>query len=224
MEVEGIGTISGVNIIDLVLDPQDNQAIYLASAGSGLFYTWDAAKTWKQVKGLPTGFINSVAVDHKDKCNLFVALQNRLWKSTDCARSWKNHYYDTRAGVFVNSLAIDLYSGKILYAGLSNGDLLKSLDAGVSWSTIKRFDNKIQKIVIHPTNTNIVFVALESEGLWKSNNKGGSWKDLREKMKDFGDSGTAYDLDMTADAKTIYFTSQYGVLVSAAPQTVLQPL
>ena len=57
-------------------------------------------------------------------------------------------------------------------------------------------------------------MALESEGLWKSNNKGGSWKDLREKMKDFGDSGTTYDLDMTADAKTIYFTSQYGVLVS----------
>ena len=211
---QGIGTINAIDVVDLVLDPQDNGAIYLASAGSGLFYTWDGANSWNYANSLGYGYVNSLVIDYSNKCILYAALQNKIWKSVDCARSWKSYYFDTREGAYISYLAIDKADSKIVYAGLSMGDLLKSVDGGISWSTIKRFNNKVQKIVLHPKNTNIVFVALQNNGLWKSNNKGKTWTDLSEKMREFGGANEIYDLDMTADGSTMYLTSKYGVLKS----------
>ncbi|MBU1179879.1 hypothetical protein KJ885_02970, partial [Patescibacteria group bacterium] len=211
---KGVGNINGINIADLILDPQDNNAIYLASAGNGLFYTWDGAKSWKYVESLGGGFVNSLAIDHHDKCTLFAALQNKILKSVDCARTWNSYYYDTRSGEYVSALAVDPANSKILYAGMSGGDLLKSYDAGISWSTIHRFKNNVVRIVFYPKSTNIVFVALQNAGLWKSSNSGAKWADLKENMKGFSASNNIYDFDMTADGGTIYLTSQYGVIKS----------
>lgn len=211
---EGVGHINGINVMDLVVDPQDDAAIYLASAGKGLFYTWDNTKSWKYVEGLGVGYVNSIIIDHKDKCTLFAALENKIWKSIDCGRSWKSHYFDTREGVYVSKLAIDPADSRLLYAGLSKGELLRSLDGGLSWSVIKRFINKVVELEVHPKNSNIVFVGLESDGLWKSSNKGATWVDLREKMKNFRNSGEVYDFDMTKEGDTMYLTSKYGVIVS----------
>ncbi|MCG2693869.1 hypothetical protein L6259_01125 [Candidatus Parcubacteria bacterium] len=211
---EGIGNINETNVYDINFDPQDANAIYLSSAGNGLFYSWDGAKSWRYVDSLGGGYVNSVAIDYKDKCTIFAALQNKIFKSSDCTRTWNETYFDTRADVFVSFLAVDPYDSKILYAGLSKGDLLKSVDTGVSWSTIYRFNNKVQKIAIHPTNSNIIFVALQNDGLWRSENKGKTWEDLRENMKDFRDSNEIYDIDMNADGKNIYLTSKYGITKS----------
>lgn len=210
----GVGTLNGISAMDLVFDPQDNQAIYLASAGTGLFYTWDGAKSWFYVEGLGEGYVNSVAVDPNDKCTIYAALQNKVWKSTDCARSWKTLYYDTRTTSYVSYIAVDSANSKIIYAGLSVGDLLKSTDAGVSWATIERFGNKVQKILINPKSSGTILVALETAGLWKSADSGKTWTDLSAKIEDFRDASTVYDLDIDKDAAETYFTSAYGILKS----------
>jgi len=212
---QGIGSISGINVMDLVFDPQDNGAIYLASAGNGLFYTWDGAKSWYYVAGLGDGFVNSVAVDYKNKCVIYAALQNKIWKSTDCNRSWKTLYYDTRTNAYISAIAVDPANSNIVYAGLSVGDMLKSTDAGASWLTVNRFDNKIVKILINPSNSSTILAATESNGLWKSADSGKKWTDLRSKMTDFGGSNEIYDLDIDKWAKTIYLTSKYGITKSA---------
>lgn len=210
----GLGNINGINITDLVFDPQDNKAIYLASAGSGLFYTWDGTQSWKYVDSLGMGYINSVAIDHKYKCTLYAALQNKIWKSIDCARSWKNQYFDTRSEIYVSAVAVDPASSNIVYGGLSGGDLLKSADGGASWNTIRRFGNKIQKIFIHPKNSNLVFVIMQNNGLWKSKDAGANWTDLRSKMEKFPGANEIYDFDVDKEAKTMYLTSIYGIVLS----------
>lgn len=210
----GIGSINGINVVDLIFDPQDEKAIYLASAGSGLFYTWDGAQSWKYVEGLGMGYVNSLAVDYKNKCVLYAALQNKIWKSTDCARSWASQYYDTRGNVFVSHIAIDPLNGNLVYAGLSSGDLLKSADAGTTWSTIYRFNNKISKIFIHSKTSSILLVALQNNGLWKSKDSGSHWTDLRPKTDKFSGTNEIFDLDLDKDAKVMYLTSAYGIIVS----------
>lgn len=210
----GMGSLNGINVMDLVFDPQDNNAIYLASAGSGLFYTWDGAKSWKYVDSLGGGYVNSVAVDYKNKCVLYAALQNKIWKSIDCARSWKAMYYDTRADIYVSAVSVDPANSNIVYAGLSGGDILKSTDGGVSWSTIQRIGNKVIKIILHPAKTSIIFAATQNNGVWKSTDGGAKWADLRSKTDKFSNSNTVYDLDMDKEAKVMYLTAQYGIIVS----------
>lgn len=210
----GMGSLNGINVMDLVFDPQDNNAIYLASAGSGLFYTWDGAQSWRYVESLGSGNINSVAVDYKNKCVLYTALQNKVWKSNDCTRTWRAVYYDTRADIHVSAVAVDPANSNVVYAGLSGGDLIKSTDAGTSWSTIRRFNDKVQKIVFHPTKTNIIFAATQNNGVWKSTSSGAKWTDLRLKTDKFSGSNDVYDLDIDKEAKVTYLTSQYGIIVS----------
>lgn len=211
---QGVGNINGINVMDLVFDPQDEKAVYLASAGSGLFYSWDGAQSWKYVDGLGMGYVNSVAVDYKYKCTLYAAVQNKIWKSIDCARSWKTMYYDTRADIYVSAVAVDSVNSNIVYGGLSRGDLIKSTDGGATWSTVNRFNNNIRKILIHPANSKMIFVAMQNDGLWKSKDAGATWTDLRPKMDKFSGTNEIYDLDVDKDAKTMYLTSIYGIIVS----------
>lgn len=210
----GVGTIAGIDILNLVQDPQDTQAIYLTSAGTGLFYTWDGAESWNYVESLGSGYINSIAIDYKNKCVLYAATQNRIMKSEDCGRSWVSKYFDTRPEIFVSYLAVDTKNSNILYAGLSKGDLLKSTNGGEGWNTINRFSAKIIKLLVNPNNSNIILAGIENNGLWKSENGGKTWKDLREKTKEFRGSDQVYNIVETNGASTIYLSSNYGLIRS----------
>lgn len=211
---KGVGNLNAIDSVELIFDPQDNKAIYLASAGSGLFYTWDAGESWKYAENLGAGIINSAAVAYNNKCVIFVAAQNRILKTTDCARSWQNQYFDTRPGVYVSYLAINPSNSDEIYAGLSTGDLLKSADKGMSWATINRFNNKIQKIYINPKVNSMIFIGLQNTGLWRSADSGKSWTDLRSKTGQFSGSNEVYDIDLDKEGKTIFLTSNYGIIVS----------
>jgi len=211
---KGIGTIANINIEDLTFDPQDEKAIYLSSAGNGLFYTWDGAESWNYVQSLGTGYVNSIAIDYKNKCILYVALQNRILKTIDCTRSWDGKYFDTRTNEFISYLAINPENSNIIYAGLSGGDLLKSADAGESWTTTERFNDKIVKILINPENPRNLMIVLSKNGLRVSNDSGITWTDLNKQMADFRGSSLTYDLVTDKGSKTIFQASSYGILKS----------
>ncbi|MFA5133693.1 MAG: hypothetical protein WC459_02745 [Patescibacteria group bacterium] len=211
---QGIGNMNGINAVDLVFDPQDNMAIYLAST-TGLFYTWDAGGSWKYASNLGTTYINSVAVAYNNKCTIYIAAQNRILKSIDCARSWQNYYFDTRAGVYVSYLAVNPGNSDIIFAGLSTGDLLRSTDKGASWTTINRFNDKIVKMAIHPKNNNLIFVGLQGNGLWRSVDGGKVWTDLRQKTDKFSGSNQVFDIDLEKNGSVVYLTSNFGIITSA---------
>jgi len=212
--VSGLGSMNAINAVDLVFDPQDNSAIYLAST-TGLFYTWDAAASWKYANNLGGGYVNSVAIAYNNKCTVYAAMQNKILRSIDCARSWQSYYFDTRANVYVSYLAVNPGNSDIVYAGLSTGDLLKSGDKGQSWAIINRFNDKITKITISPKNNNLMFVGLQGNSLWRSSDAGKTWVDLRTKMSQFNGSNEIFDLDMDKDGSVMYLTSTFGIISSA---------
>ncbi|HNX10986.1 MAG TPA: hypothetical protein PKI61_02495 [bacterium] len=195
------GSIAGVNVNKLVVDPSDNQAVYLAAIDDGLYYTYSIAKGWNFVQRLDKGTINDLAVDSKNKCVLFAAMGNKLYKSTDCSRFWKEVYYDNNPGVTVNAVAIDYYDNRQIYIGTSRGEVIKSLDGGTSWSTIQRLKDGVRQIILNPKDSRIVLVASEKSGMYKFNNNGttkledlatynnrfdgNNWTDLNEELKEF---------------------------------------
>lgn len=116
------GSIANVNVVTMVFDPQDPRTIYLGTAENGLFYTTDGTDSWLQVGAFQSGRINAVAVDAKDKCNVYVAIGNKIFKTTDCTRSWQNIYVDPRPDQIVTSVIVDFYNSSIIYAGLGGGN------------------------------------------------------------------------------------------------------
>ncbi len=218
-------SIANVNVSVMVFDPQDPRTIYLGTAENGLFYTLDGAESWFQVSAFSSGLINAIALDSKDKCNVYVAAGNKIFKTTDCLRSWQNIYVDTRPDQVITSVVVDFYNPSIVYAGLSGGEFLKSNDAGGSWTAIKRFENKITKILFAPEDSRVIYVATLNQGIWKSTDSGINWGNLNEDLHQYGGAFEFKNLVVdTSQKDTLILASKYGLLKTRDGGKTWQPI
>ncbi|GAF95037.1 unnamed protein product, partial [marine sediment metagenome] len=156
----------------LAMDPNDSGAIYFGSVDNGLFYTYNGAKEWFIAKNLDKITINDVVIDSSSKCIIYAAIGNRVYKSTDCNRSWSQVYYDNDVNTIINSIVIDHYNSANVYIGTSRGEIIKSSNRGVSWQTLGRFKGDVEKIIISPHDSRLIFVATSKKGIYRSNDSG----------------------------------------------------
>ncbi|MEO6347658.1 MAG: glycosyl hydrolase [Aquaticitalea sp.] len=121
-----------------------------------------------------------------------------LWKTEDAGTSWQNisdGFFKTGS---VGAVAVSESNPNVVYCGMgehairgvmtSYGDgVYKSTDAGKTWKHIGlEKTQQISRIVIHPTNPNIVYVAAqgvyskpnEERGIYKSTDGGETWNKL----------------------------------------------
>src|SRR5690349_21859472 len=117
-----------------------------------------------------------------------------IWKSTDGAITWKPIFEHEKSSS-IGSLAVAPSDPNTIYAGtgeacirgnLAQGDgVYKSVDAGKSWKNVGLRDSRaIGKLIIHPTNPDIVFVAAlghpygqnAERGVFRTMDGGKSWQ------------------------------------------------
>ncbi len=121
-----------------------------------------------------------------------------LWKTQDAGQRWENisdGFFKTGS---VGAVAVSESNPNIVYCGMgehairgvmtSYGDgVYKSTDAGKSWKKIGLENTQhISRIVIHPNNPDIVFVAAQGamfgstkeRGVYKSTDGGKTWKNV----------------------------------------------
>src|SRR4030081_1867989 len=115
------------------------------------------------------------------------------WKSTDGAMTWSS-VFDKEGSGDIGSLAVANSDPNIIYAGtgeacirgnISHGDgVYKSLDGGKTWKNTGLKDTRaIGKLIIHPNNPNLVFVAAlghpygpnTERGIFRTTDGGKTW-------------------------------------------------
>ncbi len=119
-----------------------------------------------------------------------------LWKTQDAGQRWNNisdGYFEMGS---VGAVAVSTYNTNIVYVGMgehaprgvmtSYGDgVYKSTDAGQTWTHLGLQETQhISRIIIHPTNPDIVYVAAQGQlygpnkerGVYKSTDGGKTWK------------------------------------------------
>jgi photosystem II stability/assembly factor-like uncharacterized protein len=121
-----------------------------------------------------------------------------LWKTEDAGQRWNN----ISDGFFemgsVGAVAVSTYNTNIVYVGMgehaprgvmtSYGDgVYKSTDAGATWKHMGlKATQHISRVIIHPTNPDIVYVAAQGQlygpnkerGVYKSTDGGETWKNI----------------------------------------------
>ena len=110
-----------------------------------------------------------------------------LWKTTDAGASWNVLNTDYLDAIGATDVAIDPSNSNIIYLATGDGDagdtysigILKSIDGGTTWAATGLNWNvtqgrMINRLLIHPTNSNILLAAT-SLGVYKSINAGTSW-------------------------------------------------
>lgn len=104
-----------------------------------------------------------------------------VWKSVDKGLNWT---LTTKSLLITNVYAIEINfaNDNIVYAGTEDGRLFKTSDGGTNWATIGGSyfganNNRINDIILHPSNSAILFVATES-GFYRSTNSGASFSQI----------------------------------------------
>ena len=151
----------------------------------------------------------------------FGAVGGGIWKTTGAGAVWKP-IFDGQHIASIGAIEVAPSDPNIIYAGTGETDLrsdigfgdgvYKSTDAGKTWKNVGLRDSRqIGRILVHPTNPNIVYVAAlghaygpnEERGVFRSTDGGQTWRKVLYKGPDIG----AVDLaGAPEDPQTIYAT------------------
>ena len=148
-----------------------------------------------------------------------------LWKTEDAGLSWRNisdGYFKTGS---VGAIAVAESDPNVIYVGMGehaprgvkthHGDgVYKSTDAGKTWKKIGLDATQhISRIIIHPKNPDVVYVAAQGalfssskeRGLYKSTDGGATWKNTLYVDEKTG----AVELSMDANNTRIMYAAMW---------------
>jgi photosystem II stability/assembly factor-like uncharacterized protein len=212
----GVGSINGLDDSSLALDPEDVNAIYFGSASGGLYYTYGLSNGWTKAASLNETKINAVAVSPDDKCIIYAAAGNKVYRSEDCNRTWTQIFFDNDPTTKINALVVDFYDAHRIYFGNSRGEISESIDRGDHWVTVLRSGSSVNQIVLSPFDSRKVFVTTVSQGLYRSADSGATWTPMQDKMTEFKNSFNIVSLVASPSSNGLLFAATaYGLLKSA---------
>jgi len=214
---QGVKSLSGLKVYLVKRDPSDTNTLYVGSRGQGLYYSYDNGDSWSFVSAMSGKFIYGIAIDPKDKCNIYVSDGSHIYKSDDCTRTWKLMFTEERPGQRIADLAIDYNDPKVIYGAQLNGDILRSTDSGSSWRVIKRFGFDVRNIESSPliSGKTRLYVASYDNGLYRSDDNGDNWITLKDGFKKFNESLNYYRIMLhPSKPNSLYWISKYGILLS----------
>ena len=141
----------------------------------------------------------------------FGAVGGGIWKTTNAGLTW-SPIFDDQHVASIGAIEVAPSNANVIYAGtgeadirsdLSQGDgVYKSSDAGKTWSNIGLRDSRqIGRILIHPTNPDIVYVAAlghaygpnAERGVYRSTDGGRTWLRVLDKGPDVGAADLAFE-------------------------------
>jgi photosystem II stability/assembly factor-like uncharacterized protein len=143
----------------------------------------------------------------------FGATGGGVWKSTDGANTWSPIFDKEGDGApSIGSIAVAVSDPNVVYVGtgeacirgnISQGDgVWKSVDAGKTWKTVGLKDSRaIGKVIVHPRNPDIVFVAAlghpygpnTERGVFRTTDGGKTWDKVLYKDENTGAIDVAFD-------------------------------
>jgi photosystem II stability/assembly factor-like uncharacterized protein len=176
-----------------------------------------------------SGRVAAVAADPTDLNTVYIAAAaGGVWKTSDGGTTW-TPLTDDQTTLFMGAITVAPSDPNTIYAGTGEADnsvdsyygrgVLKSTDAGASWKLLgnSQFDRRtIAKIVVSPTDPNMVYVAVSAEGthgtpasnpntgIWRSTDGGATWTNTTTKISTTDDYS---DLAMDPSNPKILFAA-----------------
>ncbi len=173
------------------------------------------------------GRVNCIAFHPTDTNTMFIGTpMGGLWKTIDGGQTWLPKT-DNLPNIGVSEIAINSLTPTIMYMATGDKDaanyysnpysigLMKSTDGGTTWNNtslqfIYSDQPTIQRVLIHPTQPNILLVSVAAvngapKGIWRSTDDGTTWTNV------YG--GSKYDMEFDPADPNIVYASAYSYML-----------
>jgi len=159
--------------------------------------------------------VGAVAVHPLAKHIVYAAVDNEIYKTIDATRTWSKVYLEGDLNRKITALKINENYPDLIFAGLSDGRLIKSNNGGESWTNLENFEKEIRKILISPYNWQKMYLVVEGKGLYSSNDAGENWFSLEDNYKKICRSSDIKELYFVPGVPyTLVMTTKKGMLKS----------
>jgi photosystem II stability/assembly factor-like uncharacterized protein len=193
------------SVPEVAVLPSAPNRVFAGTRGDGVWSSEDSGKSWKKpcYGKLGPGKVRCLTFDPKDSRLLYAGGEPiELYASDDFAKSWKRldsvrkvpwvekvDYPVATVEPHLRDIAVDPKDPKKIYIALQVGYMLKSTDGGASWKLLdKELDADVHTIVIHPHDTDTIYIAtgghdcrqgrVKGKALYMSKDGGETWSPI----------------------------------------------
>ena len=157
-------------------------------------------RSWEIVeRGLKNWAVPELAVSPDGPNKVFAGTRgDGVWLSEDFGKSWKKPCYGKRGPGKVRCVTVDPHDSRRLYAGCEPIDLFVSEDEGKNWHRfdaiwdipfvetvpypVATVEPHVRDLAVDPSDSSILYAALQVGYILKSSDGGNSWKLLDDNV------------------------------------------
>lgn len=215
-------SVANYQVTEMAFNPDNHEELYFTSVDGGLWKSSDTGQNWQQILSKIAAydfFVNPI-----DPNNILVSgiynQHGKIVRTRDGGATWEEVYNEASIDTPVQSITANYANPRELYAGLSSGVAMKSVDGGTNWFVVKEFNDQLLKLRYDRYN-NGLYALLRTKGLAKSSDSGINWQQLssgsRFQSQDIFSVSDYQFVKMALDdsqAGVIYITSNKGLYKS----------
>jgi photosystem II stability/assembly factor-like uncharacterized protein len=208
--------LTALDVRALTIDPKNSSVLYAVGfaepydESGGVLKSIDGGRSWSATS--QSAGVYSVSVDPLSPSVIYAAGKSAkgggVYKSTDSGETWaftRVTLLTQNPGSVVDFLEIDPKVTSNLYAAISlrfgcavcdygeTDTIIKSTDAGDSWSITALSAVNVRSIKVDPQNPSTIYVATEQAGMFKSVDGGSTWIAANEGLSSLGVLSLAID-------------------------------
>jgi photosystem II stability/assembly factor-like uncharacterized protein len=223
---DGTASIAGANVLDILFDPSDADAVYITTREHGYLFSYNNGAGWQRPtdETLTEGSISGLAIDPSDKCVVYVAKGNNVLKSIDCNRTFDPETFVEATGQAVTVVRVDWFDPQVVWIGTSGGDVVKSENGGGTWTAIARMYDPIVDLAVSNKDSRIVVVVTAEDGPYRTTDAGATWQDFEEALDAYEHADTGYALRQDKSGDMMYYASGRGIFRSNDQGATWSPL
>ncbi|HLC44469.1 MAG: hypothetical protein A2722_01905 [Candidatus Doudnabacteria bacterium RIFCSPHIGHO2_01_FULL_50_11] len=183
-KLEAQGTIAGVTATRIRIDRNKSDQLYLGTSSSGVYSSADRGIVWKQILAGPKIFDLQVNPGNSEEIFAGGSFGDvaKAFRSGDGGQSWVEAYSEAKGSTFVSAVAYHPSDNKIIYLGLSSGEIVRSANGGETWNLFTRLNDRIVRIEVEPEDARLMYALNFMSGLWRSTDGGGTWQQVTDKI------------------------------------------
>lgn len=197
VKIDDKQTISAVDILSMAMDPADSQIVYIGTVKNGLYVTRNGGEQWEKIN-FPLTNIYGLAIDNNNSQIIYASgiwqKKGKIYKSENRGADWKEIYTEPAEGTTISSLEISKFNSQLLYAGTSEGMIIKTVDGGASWKNLYKSQGPIIRITYDPGNDSDVYFGLFNKGILRTKDGATSFEDLSKNIQKQASSDKIFSL------------------------------